>query len=105
MTRLYLSGPMSGIENFNYPAFHAKAAQLREAGFDVVNPAEITTDTTASWEDCLRQDIAELVTCTGIHLLPGWENSKGAKLELYIATALGMTVTHDEQHIGWAQRR
>lgn len=105
MTRIYLSGPMTGIEDFNFPAFHAKAAQLREAGFDVVNPAEIQTDTTASWEDCLRQDIAELVTCTGIHLLPGWQHSRGAKLELHIATALNMTVTCDVQHIGWKTRR
>lgn len=92
MTRVYLSGPMSGIVDSNFPAFHAHAAQLRAAGFDVVSPAEIQEAGTL--ELCLRADIRELCACDAIALMPGWENSKGANLELHIAHRLGMQVMH-----------
>lgn len=94
MRRVYIAGPMSGIPDLNFPAFHAAAAKLRELGFDVINPAEINTDPSAGWAACMRADIAQLVTCDGIALLPGWENSKGARLEKHIAEALGMRVIY-----------
>lgn len=88
--RLYLAGPMSGLPSLNFPAFHAAAAALRAKGHEVVNPAEINVDPSTGWEACMRADIAQLVTCDGIALLPGWERSRGATLEHHIATALGM---------------
>jgi hypothetical protein len=90
--RVYLSGPMTGIPLFNFPAFHAAAAELRAKGYDVVNPAELdeADEKQMEWSDYLRRDIAQLVTCQGIAMLPGWENSKGAQLERHIADALGM---------------
>lgn len=94
MTRWYLAGPMSGIEAMNFPAFHKAAAMLRAADFIVVNPAEISPDPAAGWNACMRADIAQLVTCQGIALLPGWEKSLGAQLEKTIADALDMRVMH-----------
>lgn len=90
--RLYLAGPMSGLPELNFPAFHAAAAALRERGFVIENPAEINADPTAGWRDCMRADIKVLVDCDGIALLPGWENSRGAKLERTIAIGLGLRV-------------
>lgn len=40
--RVYISGPMSGLPDLNFPAFNAAAQQLRELGLDAVNPADIT---------------------------------------------------------------
>ena len=37
---IYVSGPMSGLPDLNFPAFHAAAAELRALGHTVVNPAE-----------------------------------------------------------------
>lgn len=91
-TRIYLAGPMTGYAEHNFPAFHAAAARLRADGHDVVNPAEINPDTSKGWADCMRSDIAELVTCEAIALLPGWEKSRGATLEHHIASQLGMHV-------------
>jgi hypothetical protein len=93
MKKIYIAGPMSGLPGLNFAAFHAEAARLRAQGLQVVNPAEINPDIGAKWEDCMRADIAQLVTCDGIHLLGGWEKSRGATLEHHIASALGMAVS------------
>lgn len=90
--RWYLAGPMTGYPDLNFPAFHAAAASLRALGLHVVNPAELNPDPGADWKDCMRTDIAELVHCDGIVLLPGWEGSKGAKLERHIAEAFGLII-------------
>lgn len=91
--RLYLAGPMTGLPDLNFPAFNAAAAALRERGYHVENPAEHGIVEGAEWGDYLRYDIGRLVTCEGIALLPGWFQSKGARLEANIAKELGMEIT------------
>lgn len=92
MSGIYLSGPMTGLPELNFPAFHAEAARLRALGYRVVNPAELCPDPSVPWETCMREDIKALCDCTTLALLPGWENSKGAHLELYLAHRLGLEV-------------
>jgi Domain of unknown function (DUF4406) len=91
--RVYIAGPMTGYAELNFPAFRNEAATLRAAGLEVINPAEINIDPGAGWSACMRADIAQLVTCDRIHLLPGWSNSRGASLEHHIGRALGLLVT------------
>ena len=92
MKRIYIAGPMSGLPALNFPAFNEAARLLRAAGFDAVNPAEINADPNAGWLACMRQDIAQLVSCDGVALLDGWEKSRGASLEHAIAVGLGLQV-------------
>lgn len=95
--RVYLSGPMTGLPEFNYPAFHAAAKRLRAKGLFVVNPAEIAEANSADWHALMRQDIKALCDCDALALLPGWADSKGAHLELHIAHRLGLRIgTVDE---------
>lgn len=106
MKRIYLSGPMSGLPGLNFPTFHSMTASLRASGHTVTNPAEINPDG-GTWTDCMRRDIAALMDCDTVATLPGWENSKGAKLEVMIAEKLGMTVVdaHDLVTIEAAARQ
>ena len=90
---VYLSGPMTGLADLNFPAFHAMAARLRSAGHAVINPAELDHPTT-EWRDCLRRDIVALMACDSVATLPGWEHSKGSRLEVLIADRLGMPVVN-----------
>lgn len=93
MTRLYLSGPMSGIPDFNFPAFNAEAARLRALGWTVENPAENPKVEGDRWELYMRQAITQMMLCDVIALLPGWGASRGANVEVYLARQLGMLIT------------
>lgn len=117
--KLYLAGPMRGRPQFNFPAFHAAAAKLRAEGHIVFSPAErdieraggvdISSNNPTGDEDqarrdfgvtlreCLKDDLTWICDhAEGIALLPGWEDSKGARCEASLAYALGLAVTHVE---------
>lgn len=102
--RVYISGPMTGRPNHNKPAFYAAAALLAEAAHIPVNPAEVCAQLGATeWADCMRADIKALCDCDAIALLPGWEMSQGAQLELHIAHRLGLAIGPLETYIGREQ--
>lgn len=89
----YLSGPMTGLPKFNYPYFNAVAQQLREDGFEIINPAEnFEGRTDLPREEYMAADIKHLMRCDAIILLDGWEASRGARLELEIAQELGLEI-------------
>ena len=90
--KVYISGPMTGYPDFNYPAFVEAATYWRSRGYVVVSPAEINPDTGGEWADYLRSDLRALLECDVIAMLRGWEGSRGANLELYVARALGLEV-------------
>ena len=92
MKRIYLCGPMTGIKDFNYPAFNAEAARLRALGYEVVNPAEVVTDKSTPWVMAMRADIAELMTCDTLAMLTGCHNSKGARIEHDLAYRVGIEI-------------
>lgn len=93
MKRIYLSGPMNGLPGLNFAALHAMTTNLRAGGHTVTNPAELNPES-GNWNDCMRRDIAALMDCDTVATLPGWEHSKGARLEVLIAERLGMTVVN-----------
>lgn len=90
--KVYISGPMTGYKDFNFPAFNAAAEQLKAAGYEVVNPTEINSDTDGDYHGYLRKDIKALCDCDGLILIKGWEASNGANLELHVAHRLGLYI-------------
>ena len=94
--KLYLSGPMTGLPDYNYPAFHAAAAALRTKGHKVFSPAEsFEGNQDLPHHVYMRKDLKALLKAEGIVLLEGWGKSKGARLELRTALALGLQVFFD----------
>lgn len=89
---IYISGAMTGHPQLNFPAFNAEAARLRALGYKVVNPAEVNCDPAKGWQDCMKAEIREMMSCDTIALLPGWQTSQGAHLELHIAHRLGFRI-------------
>jgi len=86
--KIYIAGPMTGIEDHNYPEFNRVAAILRRAGHDVVNPAE--NPECGSWVEYMRISLKQVCNVEAIALLDGYLNSKGARLEVLVACELGM---------------
>lgn len=90
--KLYVAGPMTGYPDHNLPEFARVTSELKSVGYDVVNPGERGALDGWSWSDYLRADIPLLLACDAVAVLPGWENSKGARLEVTIAMDLEMPV-------------
>lgn len=100
MKRIYIAGPMTGLPEFNYPAFNAAAARLRSLGFDVENPAENPMPNCGTWRGYMRMALRQLVQCDGVVLLPDWQQSKGARIEYWLASQLELVIAAeiDVQH-------
>lgn len=91
--KIYLSGPMTGYEDYNYPAFDRAAQMLREQGYIVFNPADqFDGDQSLEWTTYMRADIAAILECDEVAVLDGWEMSLGARLEVIVARSIGLPV-------------
>jgi hypothetical protein len=97
---VYVAGPMTGLPEFNFPAFKAAAEELRAEGLEVRSPTEISDDaapdsyTSAKpYAYYLRLSLRMLLECDAVVLLPGWDGSRGACLEKAIAEHLGMSIS------------
>lgn len=99
---LYIAGPMTGLPGLNYPAFNRVAEQLRAAGYTVLNPAENPDQD--GWEAYMRLSIMQVAEADGLAVLDGWENSRGAKLEVHVAKTLGLECKPAESWIPVLER-
>lgn len=98
MTRVYLSGPITGLSEPEYTRLFARAEQhYLTAGYEVVNPVELgkallLKNPGASYEDFMSVDLEALRSCTAIALLVGWEDSPGALREKAEAERRGLEI-------------
>lgn len=83
--RIYIAGPMRGLEDMNRAAFDRLAAKLRADGHVVINPAECFNGKPS-------RDLRGVLSCEAVVVLGGWQMSKGARLEVEAAVEIGMPV-------------
>ena len=97
--KVYISGAIAHHDiDERRAAFAAAACGIRNAGYTPVNPFENGLPQSVDWRKHMRVDIGLLLQCDRIYMLRGWELSKGAKLELDVASSCGIEVlfeTHD----------
>jgi hypothetical protein len=84
---------MTGLPDYNYPAFNAEAVRLRALGYTVENPAENPLPADSPWHLCMRDAIRQMLTCDMVAYLPGWQTSRGANVEIELALHLRMIVS------------
>lgn len=90
--KVYVAGPMTGLPDFNRPAFHAYAGQVEACGHIALNPAIFPLGLThAQYMELCRPMVA---IADEIHMLPGWANSKGAQMEHDWATCSGKVIRY-----------
>lgn len=113
MTRLYISGPVTGLPDRNSAEFERAMERLRDAGYTAHFPHGYVPEG-EPWPTAMLASINALTEhyggvrppygdspirpyFDGVALLPGWEQSEGAKLEVAVAEACGIPVkTVDE---------
>ena len=99
----YLSGPMRGYPEFNFPAFEDACSVLRAHGWIIISPHEHdlelginpTDPILPEWFDIhevLKWDLQQVMEADAIIMLPGWQDSSGAQVELHVAEETGKTV-------------
>ena len=86
--RIYIAGPVDGVPDC-LDRFGAAELVLIGEGHQPVNPLP-GAPAGASWEAHMKRDIRLLLECDAILLLDGWERSRGARLEAYIADQIGI---------------
>lgn len=99
MTKVFISGPMTGLPEYNLPAFREAARQLTAAGYEALNPGARGVIPGYTWTDYMRDSIALLMRADMVVVLPGWASSEGARTEVAIAKKLGMIVTPFEEFV------
>lgn len=111
MTRVFISGPISGLPDLNRDAFDLEERLLREAGFATFNPHSLPSPseeeleewtavlgprraTEKLWQYYMKLCVSEIPRCDTMRMLPHWQNSKGSVWEHKIAMMLGLEVTY-----------
>lgn len=108
LKKVYISGAMTDIEDMNRPAFKKAQEKLISLNFDVVNPHNLFTEKEVhdinekvkkgelnkdeAWCYFMKRDIENLMKCEFVAVLPYWETSRGANLELALAKAVKMPI-------------
>ncbi len=96
MRTAYVAGKMSGLPSDNVKEkFNFVANQLVQKGYHVINPLKMADqEMQKSWDEVVRSEIKKMLECDEVHLLPDWQESRGAMLERDIALRLGMEVVY-----------
>jgi len=105
--QIYIAGPMTGLPDFNFPAFFAAEQEFTEQGYKCFNPAQMDidcdgTDRTGQTghevvpniTEIARRDIDAVFQCDVIYMLRGWEHSKGARAEHALAIWIGLEIKY-----------
>lgn len=98
VTKIYVAGPMTGLPDYNYPAFKEAETYLTGLGYAVENPASAKDEEAgypyqgAPYKWYIKSAIKQVIECDMLVYLPGSADSKGATLEMSIAKTLDMPI-------------
>lgn len=93
--KVYIAGPMTGLPQFNRPAFLQAAINLSFEKHVPLNPAILPDGLTEA--DYMAVGLTMLQRADAIYLLTGWQNSAGARAEHALALKLGLEVIEQKE--------
>jgi hypothetical protein len=99
-TKLFISGPMSGMPHYNIGNFNRYAEMARKLGYRVVNPVEMAQkigirkvlSDKKTFKKLIEAELKAVKSCDVILMLDWWQNSPGAQKELRVALGVGLDV-------------
>lgn len=91
--KIYISGKISGTRDFRN-RFQKAEDHLKKDGWDVINPVAIgdLLPPSTTYKQFMEIDLKLLTMCDAVYMIPGWEESEGAKTEKQLAEALGLVI-------------
>lgn len=99
---IYIAGPMTGIDDYNKPAFDRAAKQIKEVWKGTNLPTSVISpstnfggDQTLTHAQYMRYSIHQLLIVDAVYMLDGWEFSKGAVCEHTVAQSLGLDIYYE----------
>ena len=100
MKRIYIAGPMTGMDGMNEREFMKAELVLNcKKEFEMVYSPSGMADTFCWDENTDLRTIAKvlieaLTRCTHVYMLRGWEQSKGARAEHAVAVWIGLEIMY-----------
>ena len=99
---VYIAGPMRGYPEYNFPAFDKAKELAISLGYNVFSPADMdraddSNETAKMSPEQLQEmfalrDTKAIFDSTHVAMLPGWERSRGARAEFFLAVWLSRTL-------------
>lgn len=95
MSKIYIAGPITSLplsqaeENFKKVRL-----MLESMGWFVTDPFLLNKNKTKSWLGYMIVDFFQLIKCDSIYMLQGWNKSKGAKIEHWVARLLRFKIIY-----------
>ena len=90
--KIYISGPISGLPDGNFEAFREAEEAITERGHTAINPHTDCAGFIGGWSDYMRADIRAMMDADAVLMLPDWEKSRGAALEMQLAMQLNIHI-------------
>lgn len=93
---VYVAGPMTGKDLFNYVQFYGFCGLIqKEYQCFVLNPARQQNGLT--YEEYIRLALEDVEKATVMVFLDGWEKSRGAKIEMMKAIERGIRIILEDE--------
>ena len=89
--KVYLSGPITGIKNYKGLFLFAEEIVRMCDAARIFNPASQIPDS-LGYEQAMKRCVAALAEYDTVMLLPGWNTSRGARIEREVALACEMNI-------------
>ena len=98
---IYISGKITGTEDYE-KRFAKAEAELEAKGFIVLNPVRTgkwleryLAPEVPTWIQYMKQAIKAMMSADCIYMLKGYRESKGARLELFLAKVLQYEIIYE----------
>lgn len=92
--RAYIAGPVTGMPDDNQHVFAVAAYRAERKGFIVFNPTVLPKG--LEHNEYMALCLPMVAMSDVVIMLPGWQNSRGAKVEHEYALCLGKEITYPD---------
>jgi len=103
--KVYISGKISGLPYEQVKEkFEQAVKQVAAYEYSPVSPLDNGCSECDPWGKQMKECIGQLLDCDAIYLLWDWKDSKGARIEEYIAREQGLQIMYQPEFAKYTSR-